>query len=65
MKHLKVVAAVIHHEGKILCAQKGTHKYDYLANKFEFPGGKVESNESNETAIIREIKEELNLSIST
>ncbi|AMW78898.1 DNA mismatch repair protein MutT [Acinetobacter sp. TGL-Y2] len=63
-KVLKVVAAVIVYEDKILCALKDTHKYGYLSNKYEFPGGKVELNESNEQALIREIKEELNLDIT-
>ncbi|ENU24219.1 hypothetical protein F993_01535 [Acinetobacter proteolyticus] len=63
MKKLSVVAAVIIHEGKYLCALKGEHKFPYLSHKYEFPGGKVESNETAEQALIREINEELNLAI--
>ena len=63
MKKLSVVAAVIIHDGKYLCALKGEHKYAYLSNKYEFPGGKVEPNETADQALIREIHEELNLAI--
>lgn len=63
MKTVEVVAAVIYHNNKILCVQRGQNKYDYIAYKYEFPGGKVESGETNETAIKREILEELNLEI--
>ncbi len=63
MKIIEVVAAVIFHENKILCALRGDHKFDYLSNKYEFPGGKVELNETAEQAIVREIFEELNLNI--
>ncbi len=64
MKKISVVAAVIEFEGKILCVQKGTAKYDYLSYKYEFPGGKVEVGESLQQAIIREIAEELDMTIS-
>lgn len=63
MKNLIVVAAVIIHKGKYLCALKGEHKYSYLSNKYEFPGGKLEPNETAEQALLREIREELNLAI--
>ncbi|QNL48273.1 (deoxy)nucleoside triphosphate pyrophosphohydrolase [Olivibacter sp. SDN3] len=64
MEHYKVVAAVIVHNDEILCVQKGEHKFDYLRHKYEFPGGKVESGEREEDALIREIDEELGLAIS-
>lgn len=64
MKKIEVVAAVIFHNNKILCVQRGDNKYNYIAFKYEFPGGKVESGETNEAAIKREILEELNLDIS-
>lgn len=61
--HYQVVAAIIQHEGKILCVQKGAHKYPYISHKYEFPGGKVESGESQQTALQREVQEELRLDI--
>jgi 8-oxo-dGTP diphosphatase len=64
MKHIIVVAAVIEHNEKYLCVQRGINKYDYISKKWEFPGGKIEVDESPEDAIIREIQEELNLDIS-
>jgi len=59
MKSIEVVAAIMMHEAKILCVQRGDNKYEYVSRKWEFPGGKVETNEPHENAIKREIKEEL------
>jgi 8-oxo-dGTP diphosphatase len=64
MEPFDVVAAVIRFHQKILCVQRGKGNHPYLAYKYEFPGGKVEPGETEENAIIREIKEELNLEIS-
>lgn len=64
MKTIEVVAAIIQHDGKTLCVQRGPAKYDYIHHKFEFPGGKVEVGETGEQAIMRELKEELHLDIS-
>ncbi|WP_316741956.1 (deoxy)nucleoside triphosphate pyrophosphohydrolase [Pedobacter antarcticus] len=61
---MQVVAAIIIYQGKILCVQRDKHEYAYLSDKFEFPGGKVEAGETNEEALIREIKEELAMDIS-
>ncbi len=56
MKTIKVVAAVIHKNGKIFATQRGYGDYkDY----WEFPGGKIEPGETGEQAIVREIQEEL------
>lgn len=63
MKEVKVVAAVIQDEGKILCVQRGANKHAYISYKYEFPGGKIEEGESRESALRREINEELNLDI--
>ena len=61
MKKIEVVAAVIINKNQILGVQRPLHKLEYISNKFEFPGGKIEINESNEEALYRELKEELNL----
>lgn len=64
MKSIEVVAAIIQHDGKTLCVQRGPAKLDYIHHKFEFPGGKVEVGETGEQAIMRELQEELHLDIS-
>ena len=60
MKSIHVVAAIIEKDKQILIAKrlKGTHK-----DLWEFPGGKVEQNETTEQALLREIKEELSADI--
>ena len=59
---LKVVAALIMKDGKILIAKRSTGNKDVIG-KWEFPGGKVEENETEEQAIEREIKEEFDIVI--
>jgi 8-oxo-dGTP diphosphatase len=63
MKKVIVVAAVIENNGAILCVQRGPNKFEYISEKFEFPGGKIEEGETLEMTIIREIQEELNMKI--
>jgi 8-oxo-dGTP diphosphatase len=63
MNPIQVLAAVIVKDKKILCVQRGQHKYPYLTNKWEFPGGKMEEGESQVETIRREIKEELLMDI--
>ena len=60
MKTIEVVAAIIHHDGKILATQRG---YGDFKDGWEFPGGKIEPGETAEHAIVREIQEELNVTI--
>lgn len=60
---IPVVCAVIEDDaGRVLIAQRPAHKH--LALKWEFPGGKVESSESPEAAIVREIEEELGCTLA-
>jgi 8-oxo-dGTP diphosphatase len=58
---LPVVAAVIERGGRVLLAQRPESKHQ--ARKWEFPGGKVELGETAESALIREIREELTCEI--
>jgi len=59
---INVVAAVIKDEnGKILITQWKLKKAQ--GGLWEFPGGKIELNETKEDAIVREIKEELDIDI--
>jgi 8-oxo-dGTP diphosphatase len=61
-KKIEVVAAIIVHENRILCVQRGRNKLSYISEKFEFPGGKIEENESRIDALKRELLEELDMS---
>ncbi|TWT01848.1 (deoxy)nucleoside triphosphate pyrophosphohydrolase [Planomicrobium sp. CPCC 101079] len=60
-KKIHVVGAVITDGEKILCAQRGTEKA--LPGLWEFPGGKIESDETPQQALQREIKEEMHCEI--
>ena len=56
-------AGIIRKHGKILIAQRKKESW-MEPNKWEFPGGKLEPNESYEDCLIREIQEELGITIS-
>lgn len=60
MKIVKVVAAVIRNGDSIFATARG---YGDYKGQWEFPGGKVESHETPQQALIREIKEELDTDI--
>lgn len=57
-----VVAAVIEHDGRFLVTrrQHGVH----LAGMWEFPGGKIDPDETHEEALRREIREELDADVA-
>ena len=59
---ITVVAALIKKDGKVLIAKRLTGD-ENVFGKWEFPGGKVETNETEEKAIEREIKEEFEMNI--
>lgn len=58
---LVVAAALINDEGEVLLAQRPKGKR--LAGSWEFPGGKVEADESPEQALARELMEELGIAV--
>jgi 8-oxo-dGTP diphosphatase len=60
---LVVAAALIDSDGRLLLAQRPKGKS--LAGQWEFPGGKLEHGEIPQQALIRELKEELNIDVSS
>lgn len=60
-KEIRVVAAAVTDNHRVLAAKRGQGRV--LAGCFEFAGGKVEPDETDEVALVREIKEELNVVI--
>ncbi|MBQ7423199.1 MAG: (deoxy)nucleoside triphosphate pyrophosphohydrolase [Prevotella sp.] len=61
MKQIEVVAAIIRKDDKIFATQRG---YGDFKDWWEFPGGKMEAEETPEEALKREIREELSTEIS-
>ena len=59
---IAVVAAIIEYQGRYLLCQR--HDGPHLPLKWEFPGGKVEPGERPREALVREIQEELGLSLA-
>ena len=60
---LVAAAALIDAEGRILLAQRPEGKA--MAGLWEFPGGKVGKDETPEAALVRELREELDIATST
>ena len=61
IKQIKVVAGLILLNNKLLICQRPKFKEHPL--KWEFPGGKIKYDETNEEALFREINEELSINI--
>ena len=60
MKTIKVVAAIIIKDGQVFATQRG---YGEFKGWWEFPGGKMETGESPQEALKREICEELDAEV--
>ena len=60
MKTIRVVAAIIIDDGKVFATQRG---YGEFKDGWEFPGGKIDTGETPEEALVREIKEELDTEV--
>ncbi|APA64250.1 (deoxy)nucleoside triphosphate pyrophosphohydrolase [Maribacter sp. 1_2014MBL_MicDiv] len=58
---MKVVCGIIYNGDKILLCRRSPNKH--LAGFWEFPGGKIELNEKPECGLIRELDEELSISV--
>ena len=58
----EVVCALISDKGRLLVTQHGMHAGHPW--KWEFPGGKIQPGESREEALVREIREELEIGIA-
>jgi 8-oxo-dGTP diphosphatase len=59
---LVAAVALIDADGRVLLAQRPAGKH--LAGLWEFPGGKVHAGETPETALIRELAEELGIDVA-
>lgn len=59
MSPIKVSAAVLIKDDLIFCARRAAHKS--MAGLWEFPGGKVERDESASEGLVRELREEFGI----
>jgi 8-oxo-dGTP diphosphatase len=61
-KIVKVTAAILEKDGKIIIAQR--KRGDPLSGKWEFPGGKMEPGETPAQCLRRELKEEFDIDVT-
>jgi 8-oxo-dGTP diphosphatase len=59
--HLQVVCGIIEENDRILVAKRSSIQVH--AGFWEFPGGKIHTDEAADAAIIRELQEELNITV--
>lgn len=64
MKQLQIAVGIIRNQqGEIFITQRAADAH--MANKWEFPGGKIEAGESPEQAVIRELQEETGIVVQS
>ncbi len=59
---IPVTAAIIQKDNKILIAKRASDKH--LAGYWEFPGGKIEDEETDELCLVRELQEEMGIEVA-
>lgn len=64
MKKLQISVGIIRNpQGEIFITQRSADAH--MANKLEFPGGKIEEGESSEQALVRELQEEVGITVKS